>query len=83
MKTTGKVLWFDIKKGYGFIKADSGEEYFVHYSKIIAEVGEFRLLNEGETVEFEPMIVERDGVTKSQAKDVKVIGRVYEDSRKN
>ena len=51
----GKVKWFNSKKGYGFIAAESGEDVFVHYSEIQDEG--YRSLNEGEDVEFE---VEKD-----------------------
>ena len=29
---TGKVKWFDSKKGYGFITGENGKEIFVHFS---------------------------------------------------
>lgn len=48
---TGKVKWFDGKKGYGFITAENGKEIFVHYSGIVKEG--FKSLNEGQQVEFE------------------------------
>ncbi|MDE6624338.1 MAG: cold-shock protein [Alistipes sp.] len=48
---TGKVKWFDSKKGYGFITEESGKEIFVHFSGIAAEG--FKSLNEGQAVEFE------------------------------
>ena len=48
---TGKVKWFDSKKGYGFILPDEGGEIFVHYPGIIAEG--FKALTEGQRVEFE------------------------------
>lgn len=48
---TGKVKWFDSKKGYGFILPDEGGEIFVHYTGIIAEG--FKALTEGQRVEFE------------------------------
>lgn len=32
---SGKVKWFDAKKGYGFIVADDGKDAFVHYSNIL------------------------------------------------
>ena len=48
---TGKVKWFDNKKGYGFIIDENGKEIFVHYTGIIKEG--FKALNEGQNVEFE------------------------------
>ena len=48
---TGKVKWFDSKKGYGFILPDEGGEIFVHYTGVIAEG--FKALTEGQRVEFE------------------------------
>ena len=48
---TGRVKWFDSKKGYGFITAENGKEIFVHFSGIVKEG--FKSLNEGQTVEFE------------------------------
>jgi CspA family cold shock protein len=49
--TTGKVKWFDAKKGYGFIVGPDGQDVFVHYSSIEEEG--FRALREGEQVEYE------------------------------
>lgn len=48
---TGKVKWFDSKKGYGFITGENGKEIFVHFSGIAANG--FKSLNEGQAVEFE------------------------------
>lgn len=53
MKVRGSVKWFNETKGYGFIREDSGEEFFVHHSAIQCEG--FRTLAEGEVVEFEPV----------------------------
>ena len=47
----GTVKWFNESKGYGFIRQNSGEEVFVHFSAIQTEG--FRTLSEGEEVEFE------------------------------
>jgi CspA family cold shock protein len=48
---TGRVKWFNEKKGYGFIAQESGDDVFVHFSAIKGEG--FKTLTEGETVEFE------------------------------
>lgn len=34
--TEGRIKFFDNKRGYGFIEADSGD-YFFHYSEIISD----------------------------------------------
>ncbi len=47
----GTVKWFDVKKGYGFIAQDSGEDVFVHYSAIQSDG--FKALEEGQDVEFD------------------------------
>ena len=48
---TGRVKWFNEKKGYWFISADEGEDVFVHYSEI--QGAGFRTLYEGQEVRFE------------------------------
>lgn len=48
---TGKVKWFDERKGYGFISTDDGTDVFVHFSSI--NMAGFRTLAEGQEVEFE------------------------------
>ncbi|HUV40118.1 MAG TPA: cold shock domain-containing protein [Planctomycetota bacterium] len=47
----GKVKWFDIRKGWGFIEQDGGDDVFVHYSSIVGDG--FRKLAEGDEVQFE------------------------------
>lgn len=47
---TGTVKWFNVKKGYGFITRDQGDDVFVHYRNI--EGGGRRGINEGQRVSF-------------------------------
>lgn len=47
----GKVKWFDKEKGYGFVTAEDGQDYFAHYSGI--DTDGFKTLVEGQDVEFE------------------------------
>ncbi len=51
MRETGRVKWFNNKKGYGFIERQEGGDVFVHYTAIKAEG--FRSLEEGEIVTFD------------------------------
>jgi CspA family cold shock protein len=54
---SGKVKWFNNKKGFGFIVQESGEDVFVHQTSIMGSG--YRTLNEGETVTFEAVPGER------------------------
>lgn len=48
---TGTVKWFNAKKGYGFISDEEGKDIFVHFSALV--MPGFKVLEEGEKVEFE------------------------------
>ncbi len=49
--TTGRVKWFDEKKGFGFIEREDGNDVFVHFRSI--EGNGFKTLAEGQQVEFD------------------------------
>ena len=50
--TTGKVKWFNTRKGYGFISPyDGGKDIFVHASAL--EQSGINYLDEGDTITFE------------------------------
>ncbi len=61
----GTVKWFNVKKGYGFITTEEGEDIFVHYSEIKQEG--FKKLSDGDAVEFE---ITEDGAGKKKAVSV-------------
>ena len=48
---SGKVKWFDTKKGFGFIQQEGGPDVFVHHTAIVGSG--FKNLEEGQNVEFE------------------------------
>ncbi len=48
---SGKVKWFDNKRGFGFIAVETGQDVFVHYSCITGSG--YKTLQEGEPVNFE------------------------------
>ncbi|HVE97828.1 MAG TPA: cold-shock protein [Mycobacteriales bacterium] len=46
---TGKVKWFDVEKGFGFLSRDDGGDVFVHTSALPSGV---EALTPGQRVEF-------------------------------
>ena len=63
---TGKIKWFNPKKGYGFIDVDGEEkDMFLHITAL--QAANISGLNEGDKVEFE--IEEQNG--KSSAVNIK------------
>ena len=59
---SGKIKWFDNKKGYGFIAQNSGQDVFVHHSAIVGTG--FKILEPGDEVSFE--VVPSDKGLKAQ-----------------
>lgn len=62
---TGRVKWFDEKKGFGFIERAGGPDLFVHFRSITGTG--FRTLADGQEVEFEV----EEGAKGPQAVNVK------------
>lgn len=48
---SGKVKWFDNKKGFGFIEQEGGQDVFVHHTAILGDG--YKTLSDGEQVSFE------------------------------
>jgi len=72
----GSISWFNVERGYGFIRRDEGgPDAFLHYSQIVTEEeGIYKTVDKGDRVEFEVQFTERDdGCKKLQARNVKVI----------
>eukprot|EP00501_MAST-03F_sp_TOSAG23-6_P002455 GSMAST32.ASY1.ANO1.2565.1 assembled CDS len=56
-KFRGSVLWFNRKKGMGFIQPDDGgDEIFVHQSALLCKPTHFRQLRQSERVEYELVV---------------------------
>ena len=63
-RETGTVKWFNVRKGYGFITRDAGDDVFVHFRNI--EGSGRRAIEEGQRVSF----VVTDGDKGLQADEV-------------
>ena len=53
----GIVIKFDRTRGYGFIKGEDGQSYFVHHSMILMDG--YRYLVQDQQVEFKPVKEEK------------------------
>ena len=47
----GKVKWFNVRRGYGFIETAKEGDFFVHHTGIAGEG--FKKLKEGQAVTFD------------------------------
>lgn len=66
---SGKVKWFDAKKGFGFIVSSDGKDVFVHFSEIKTDQT-YKTLDEGNEVEFE-LLEDKQGFKASNVKIIK------------
>ena len=65
----GKVVWFDVSLGYGFIKDQiSGQDIFCHYSDIVSKG--FKVLKAGQNVKYG---IGKNRVGKDKAIEIEVI----------
>ena len=60
----GKVKWYNIRHGYGFIKGEDGKEVFVHKNNIPFWT---IFLNSGDQVEYMPKHTDK-GIMATQLK---------------
>jgi CspA family cold shock protein len=66
--STGRVKWFNERKGFGFITPDDGsDDLFVHHTEIKADG--YRTLREDQEVEYEV----GEGRKGPAAKNVRII----------
>ena len=66
----GIVKWFNTRKGYGFIKGDDDNEYFVHHSAL----GQGVFLRDNDKVSFDPA----EGEKGKQAQNVQLLQKASE-----
>jgi len=63
----GKVKWYNVKKGFGFIQGEDGQDYFVHHTGI----KQGARLNENTEVVFDPVETEKG----RQAREISLKGK--------
>ena len=65
---TGKIKWFDTKKGFGFITPDDGDkDAFLHVSAL--QAANIQSVNDGQAVSYE--LTEQRG--KQAASEISII----------
>ena len=66
----GTVKWFNSSKGFGFItQDDNATDIFIHFSAIKGDENDFKIIYEGDIVEFDVV----DGEKGPQASNVVVV----------
>ena len=46
----GTVKWYNVKKGYGFVNGEDGQDYFIHFTAIPQGIK----IYENDKVTFDP-----------------------------
>ena len=70
---TGRVKWFDDKRGYGFITSDEGVDVYVHYTAIVTDGDGYRTLKHNWRVNFD-VVTTDDG--RDEARNVVVLPKI-------
>ncbi len=70
---TGRVKWFDDKRGYGFITSDEGVDVYVHYTAIVTDGDGYRTLKHNWRVNFD-VVTTDDG--REEARNVVVLPKI-------
>lgn len=71
MVKNGKVKWYDVKKGYGFITDEDGVDYFVHFTGIKKGRRKINALDKSDEVQFD--VEENEGAKGPQAVNVVLV----------
>ncbi|MBR2975939.1 MAG: cold-shock protein [Alistipes sp.] len=67
---TGRVKWFDNRKGYGFISGDDGVEIYVHFTALQGDG--FRGLKHNQRVSYDVVATERNS---QEARNVTILAK--------
>lgn len=59
---SGKIKWFDNRRGFGFITQEQGVDVFVHHTCILG--AGYKTLHEGDDVKYE--LIDSDKGPKAQ-----------------
>ena len=54
---SGKVKWWDEKRGYGFIAQEAGQDIFLHHTSVLGNG--HKTFNPGDTVVFDIVASEK------------------------
>lgn len=64
----GTVKWFDVRKGYGYVTDENGNDFFAHFSGIV-EGRHYTGLKDGDEITFDVV----EGKKGEQAGNIKLV----------